>query len=157
MTAERARAFAGERPFVELLAALLRRAATRAQLRLEVVMLVAAVCLFADAAKPLLAAGVVAAVVALFRDRRDDLDTQAQCLFAFHRFVCHARTRAELLGATDALGRVVDCAASTNAVVNRMANAVIEAVAAFDPRAAASLKGPRFDAFNREWIEAVAE
>jgi hypothetical protein len=44
----------------------------------------------------------------------------------------------------------INHAASTNAVVDRMANAVIDTVTVFDPRVGAMLQGRHFDAFNRE-------
>jgi hypothetical protein len=42
-----------------------------------------------------------------FAEGPDDLETQTQCLLAFHRFGCHTGTRAELLKDTKE-GKVLD-------------------------------------------------
>jgi hypothetical protein len=157
MSSERAKYFTSHRRFMDLLARALWNKAVNAQLHLEVIIFIAAVCLFSDAAKAVLDCGIVAAVAARFLARPDDLDTEVQCLFAFHRFACHAGTRAELLKETNILEAIVRLAASTNAIVNRTANAVIEVIISFDSRMAAKMQGPRFDSFNSEWLEAVAD
>jgi hypothetical protein len=100
--------------------------------------------------------GIVELVAERFLARPEDLDTQTQCLYAFHRFACHAGPRAELLKNPEVSERIVTLAASPNAVVNKTANAVIDALDSFDAKIGAMLRGPRFDAFNREWLDAVA-
>jgi hypothetical protein len=154
MTSERARPFAAQRSFIEFLAKLIRRTGAIGQLHLEIVMFVSAISLFAEPAKAVLECGLVELIADIFV-LHDDLDMQAQCLFAFQRFFCHSGTRAELLKRGDALERVVKTTASSNAVLNRMANAVVEALDDFDRKSAVQIQLPRFDAFNQEWLEAI--
>jgi KaiC/GvpD/RAD55 family RecA-like ATPase len=119
-------------------------------------MFVSALVLYSAAAQALGKRGVVDRLVDVFFWHAADLDVQSQCLFAFFRIVCHADTRAALLAHQEVVDAVLRHSTSKNAVLNGIAHAVIDAIVTFDRQSADRLKLPRFDAFNQEWLAAIA-
>jgi hypothetical protein len=119
-------------------------------------MFISSLILYSAAAQTLGKLGIVDLMVNLFFWHAQELDIQAQCLFGFYRLVCHADTRTTLLTHPEVVEAVIRHSASRNAIVNGMANAVIDAIVTFDRHAAERLKLPRFDAFNQEWLTAIA-
>jgi hypothetical protein len=157
MTSDRAVYFVKQRPFVKLFVDILRSAQINPQLHLEIVMFISAIVLYSEVARVLSEFAIVALVANLFTERRDDLDMQTQCLFAFYRFACHVATRNELAGRVDVMDLVIQHSTSKNAVVNKTANSVLDVLGTFDEAIAARLRLPRFDTFNHEWLQAVGE
>jgi hypothetical protein len=61
-----------------------------------------------------------------------------------------------LLGRPDVIDTVLKHSTSKNAVLNGIAHSVLDAIVTFDKLSAERLKLPRFDAFNQEWLAAIA-
>jgi hypothetical protein len=119
-------------------------------------MLVSSIVLYSTPAQVLGKQGIVDVLVRLFMTSGDDLDMQTQCLFAFYRISCHGKTRAALLAHPEVMEAVLRHSTSKNAILNGMANAVLDAIVTFDRQSAENLRLPRFDAFNQEWLLAIA-
>jgi hypothetical protein len=156
MTSDRAKFFTGQTDFVALIIGILANEKSAPQLHLECVMLVAALVLYSCSCQALAKMGIVDKVVTVCRWHAEDLDIIAQCLFAFCRLICHAETRSALLEQKGTIEAVLRLTTSKNAVLNAIANAVVDAIMTFDQMAAETLRTPRFDAFNHEWLGAIA-
>jgi uncharacterized protein YneF (UPF0154 family) len=154
MNSARAKTFATHKEFVTVLAGCLSNQRAPPQLQLEGVMFVAAVVLYSDAAKAL-GAWVVGCVVTIFLGNPDDADIQAQCMFAFYRFICHAESRSALVANRGIVNAVIRHSASRNSVLAGMGNAVLEALVSFDKEWSEKIRRPRYESFNQEWIKSM--
>jgi hypothetical protein len=148
------RFFTADKRFVSLLSQILSNRRAPAQLHLECVMFVSSVTLYSEPAK-ILGASIVAGIVNVFTWYTEDLDIQTQCMFAFYRFICHSDSRSALLNSPSVINGVIEHSASQNAVVNSMANAVLEVLVCFEKEWSERIKRPRFLAFNQEWLRAL--
>jgi hypothetical protein len=155
MTSDRAKLISGQLPFLKLILALLADERGHPQVHLECVMFVGSLVLYAAAAQVLGGLGIVERLARVFAWHCDNLDIQAQCMFAFCRLISHAQTRVALLARTEIIDAALRLSTARNAVMNQIANAVIEAIFVFDKDAAERLKLPRFDHFNHEWLAAM--
>lgn len=153
MTNQRAIFFTSKSEFVSLLIQILSNRNARPQLHLECVMLITSVLLFKEPAKIVLAAKVVDKIVNVFRWYTDDIDIQIQCMFNFYRLIIHSDSRVELLKNDDVIDMIIKYSASRNAVMNSIANTILEALEIFDKKTAQKIKFPRFEAFNEEWLQ----
>jgi hypothetical protein len=156
MNSERAKFSVAQQPLVDVLFAVLGNERASPQLHLECAMFISALVLYSAAAQALGKRGIVDALVKVFFWHLDDLDIQAQCLFAFFRVICHSETRTALLAHPEVIDVVLKHSTAKNAVLNGIAHAVLDAIVTFDRQSAERLKGPRFDAFNHEWLAAIA-
>jgi hypothetical protein len=152
MTSDWEKLISGQLPFLKLILALLADERGHPQVHLECVMFIGSLVLYAAAAQVLGGLGIVERLASVFAWHSDNLDIQAQCMFAFCRLISHAQTRAALLARTEIIDVVLRLSTAKNAVMNQVANAVIEAIFVFDKDAAERLKLPRFDHFNHEWL-----
>jgi hypothetical protein len=155
MNSERAKYYTSQQPFVQLMLSVLNTDRALPQLKLECVMFISSIVLYSAAAQALGKLGIVDLLVRLFLKYADDLDMQTQCLFAFFRISCHSETRAALLTHPEVVDAVLRHSISKNAVLNGIANAVVDAIVTFDRQSAERLKLPRFECFNQEWLLAV--
>jgi hypothetical protein len=152
MTSDRAKLISGQLPFLKLIMALLADETGNPQVHLECVMFVGSLVLYAAAAQVLGGPVIVERLASVFAWHSDNLDIQAQCMFAFCRLISHAQTRAALLARTEIIDAALRLSTAKNVVMNQIANAVIEASFLFAKDAAERLKLPRFDHFNHEWL-----
>jgi hypothetical protein len=155
MNGTRAKYFVSQGPLIQLMVSIISNNQSLPQLQLEVVMLIASLVLYSPCAQELLKVGVVDHLVPLFSTNPEELDLQTQCLFAFYRLVCHSATRTALLKHEEIVDLIIRHSRSHNAVLNGIANSVLDALVTFDRSLAEKLRLPRFDAFNLEWIQAV--
>jgi cell division protein ZapA (FtsZ GTPase activity inhibitor) len=118
-------------------------------------MLISSLVLYSPCAQEIQKAGMVDHLVQLFSASQNELDLQTQCLFAFYRLACHSATRAALLKHAEIVDVIIRHSRSHNAVLNGIANSVLDALVTFDRALADKLRLPRFDAFNYEWIQVV--
>jgi hypothetical protein len=156
MNSERAKYYVAQQPCVQVLFTILEKEQASPQLHLECVMFVSALVLYSAAAQTLGKRGIVDVLVRVFFKHLNDLDIQSQCLFAFFRLICHSETRAALLAHPEVIDVVLKHSTSKNAVLNGIAHSVLDAIVTFDRQSAERLKLPRFDAFNQEWLAAIA-
>jgi hypothetical protein len=155
MNGTRAKYFVSQAPLVQLMVSIIGNSQSLPQLQLECVMLIASLVLYSPCAQELQKVGIVDRLVVLFSNTPEELDLQTQCLFAFYRLVCHSATRTALLKHEEIVDLVIRHSRSHNAVLNGIANSVLDALVTFDRTFADTLRLPRFDAFNLEWIQAV--
>jgi hypothetical protein len=154
MNSARAKSLTANKDFVNILIGCLSNRRAPAQLQLEGVMFIAAAVLYSDAAKAL-GTRIVGCAVDVFLANPEDLDIQAQCLFAFYRFICHAESRSALIANRGIIEAVIRHSASRNAVLAAMANAVLESLVSFDKEWNDKIRRPRYEAFNQEWIRSM--
>jgi hypothetical protein len=155
MNSERAKFYALQQPFIQILLLVLGNERALPQLHLECIMFVSSLVLYSAAAQGLGKHGIVDLLVKDFFWHADDLDVQSQCMFAFFRLVCHGDTRAALLAKREVIDTILKHSTSKNAVLNGIAHSVLDAIVTFDKQSAERLKLPRFDAFNQEWLAAI--
>ncbi|OHT00783.1 hypothetical protein TRFO_07762 [Tritrichomonas foetus] len=153
MNNNRAKFFTSRNDFVNLIIQILSNQSAKSQLHLEIVMFVSSVSLFKEPAKTLQEAKVVDKVINIFKWHSEDIDIQIQCMFAFYRFIIHSDSRSDLLKHDEIIDMIIKHSASRNAVLNSIANTVLEALEIFDKKTAAKIKFPRFVAFNEEWLQ----
>ena len=115
-------------------------------------MFVSSLVLFSTPAKELAKNDIVNLVIAVFNRNRDEADIQAQCLFAFYRFIIHGETRKAFTAHPEIIDRVIELSGSNNQVVSDIAGHVLEALLIFDKEWTEKIKLPRFLAFNRDWV-----
>lgn len=149
----RAMSFLSKKEFVSLIIQILSNQDARAQLHLECVMFVSSISLFKEPAKILQEAKIVEKVINVFKWHSDDVDIQTQCMFSFYRFIIHSDSRSDLLKHDEVIDMIIRHSASRNAVLNSIANTVLEALEIFDKNTAEKIKLPRFEAFNEEWLQ----
>jgi hypothetical protein len=156
MNSERAKYYIAQTSFLQLLFDTLENDRIEPQLHLECVMFTSALVLYSTAAQVLGKRGIVDVLIKVFTRHANDMDIQSQCMFAFFRLTCHSETRAALLAHREIVGIVLKHSTSKNAVLNGIAHSLLDAMMTFDRQSADKLLMPRFDAFNQEWLSAIA-
>lgn len=157
INSDRAKFFTSQDNFVQTLISILQNKSAQPQLQLEVVMLISSLVLYSEPAKKLGKYKIVDLIVNIFLLHHNEYDIQAQCLYTFYRFVCHTDTRAALISHPEIVDAIIQHSASKNAVLNGIANAVLDALVTFDKTYADKIKEPRFHAFNKEWLETIKD
>jgi hypothetical protein len=155
INSDRAKFFVSQPGFVQLIVGILGDPNAIPQLQLESIMFVSSLVLYSATAQVLRKMKIVDVLVAVFTNLPDELDIQTQCLFAFYRLISHSDTRAELLKHQEIVEAVIRHSRSHNGILNGIANSVLDAMVTFDKSSAERLKGPRFDAFNHEWLQGL--
>lgn len=155
VNSDRAKFFTNNDEFVQTIASILHNKNAQPQLHLECIMLVSSFVLYSAPAQKLGKFKIVDLVVNVFLWHHNEYDIQTQCLYTFYRFVCHTDSRTALISHPEIVDAIIQHSASKNSVLNGIANAVLDALVTFDKTYAEKIKGPRFDAFNQEWLTAI--
>ena len=155
INSERAKFFTNQENFVQILISVLQNKKVQPQLHLECIMLVSSFVLYSAPAQVLGKFKIVDLIVSIFMAHPNEIDLQTQCLFTFYRFVCHTESRSALISHPEIVDIIIQHSASKNAILNSIANAVLDALVTFDKTYAQKIKIPRFDAFNQEWLTAI--
>ena len=148
----RSKFFISQSSFISIIISSLKDPRAPPQLHLEIIMFVSSLVLFSTPAKELAKNDIVNLVIAVFNRNRDEADIQAQCLFAFYRFIIHGETRKAFTAHPEIIDRVIELSGSNNQVVSDIAGHVLEALLIFDKEWTEKIKLPRFLAFNRDWV-----
>lgn len=155
INSDRAKFFTNNDEFVQTIASILHNRNVQPQLHLECIMLVSSFVLYSAPAQKLGKFKIVDLVVNVFLWHQNEYDIQTQCLYTFYRFVCHTDSRTALISHPEIVDAIIQHSASKNPVLNGIANAVLDALVTFDKTYADKIKGPRFDAFNQEWLKEI--
>jgi hypothetical protein len=151
MTVERANFFAQFAGFLPLIYGFLKVPSVPQQFRVESIVFLSSVLLLCEQVPQV---DLVKMIVDLLAANRSDPDVQAQCLFALSKLAYIPELRDQVFRPA-VLDGVLELASSRNAAVKAMADLILEAGAMLNPNIRESLKGPRFDCFNREWLETL--
>jgi hypothetical protein len=156
MSPERARFFTQAPGFVQFLCRFAQNQSISEHALLDAVILLTSLVLFQEETMKL-NFDLVALTARIFLANRTDIDIQGQALFVFARLTSRPEMRDQIFRNQALLGGIVDASSSTDAGVRAAANLILDAGSSFSPEIRDYLKGPRFDRFNSDWIQAIAD
>ncbi|GAQ89168.1 Kinesin associated protein KAP [Klebsormidium nitens] len=123
---------------------------------LEAIVLVGTLC-SAGTESGIISAGIVGQLWHVLQEKQEDLEMVAQTVYVFQRLLLLPAARAALLALPNLVPGLVHILQSRSPVVRAVADQVLDSISGLGPQWEAAIRRLKFEAHNREWMDAVQD